>query len=100
MAKSPAQLQSLARSHCPAAIRVCHGILHNKETPPQVKLQAAVILMDRGLGKPQQAVTLDVAVAITAIERTIVKPGAILEASPPAIIDITPEPDNPTESGD
>ncbi len=96
MAKSPAQLQSLARSHCPGAIRVCFGIMHNKETPPQVKLQAAVILMDRGLGKPQQAVSLDVSVAVTAIERRIVRPGDLLEAAMPEILDLELEPDEPT----
>ncbi len=56
-----------------------------------MKLQAAVILMDRGLGKPQQAVSIDVAVQITKIERTIVRPGDMIEAATEAaVIDLTP----------
>ncbi len=58
MAKSPAEIGALARSHCTTAIQVVRGILNNSETPPQVKLQAATILMDRGLGKPAQAIQI------------------------------------------
>ncbi len=32
--------------------------MNNNLTPPQVKLQAATILMDRGLGKPAQAIAI------------------------------------------
>ena len=79
---------------------MCRGIMHNKETAPQVKLQAAVILMDRGLGKPQQAVSLEVAVKITKIERIIVRPGDLIEEVLPEILDITPEPDGAATVGE
>ncbi len=59
MAKTPIELGALARSHCKTAIQVCRGIMNNDKTPPQVKLQAASIIMDRGLGKPAQAVTVE-----------------------------------------
>ena len=58
MAKSPAEIGALARSHCTTAIQVVRGIMNNSETPPNVKLQAATILMDRGLGKPTQAIAI------------------------------------------
>ncbi len=58
MAKSPAEIGALARSHCTTAIQVCRGIMNNGETPPSVRLQAATILMDRGLGKPAQAIQI------------------------------------------
>ncbi len=59
MAKTPIELGALARSHCMTAIQVCRGIMNNDKTPPQVKLQAASIIMDRGLGKPAQALTVE-----------------------------------------
>ena len=94
MAKSPAEIGSLAREACPKAINTVRGIMNSPETAPQVKLQAAVILMDRGLGKPQQAVSLEVAVTVTKIERVIIRPGDLIETVVPELIDITPEPDN------
>ncbi len=59
MAKTPAQLGSLARSHCLTAIEVCRGIMNNEETPPNIRLMAATILFDRGLGKPVQQLSVD-----------------------------------------
>jgi hypothetical protein len=58
MAKSPAEIGALARSHCTTAIQIVRGIMNNNETPPNVKLQAATIIMDRGLGKPAQAIAI------------------------------------------
>ncbi len=97
MAKTPLELGTLARSYCAQAIRVCQGIMDSEETPKNIRLQAAGILMDRGLGKPQQAVTVDVAVAITKIERQIVRPGELIETIIPEVIDLEPISDNPTE---
>lgn len=46
--------------------------MNNDTFAPQVHLQAAQILFDRGLGKPAQAVTVDITKTITLIERRIV----------------------------
>ncbi len=97
MAKTPLELGTLARSYCSQAIHVCQGIMGSEKTPQNIRLQAAQILMDRGLGKPQQAVSLDVSVAVTAIERRIVRPGELLEAAMPEILDLELEPDEPTD---
>ena len=69
--------------------------MHNEETPPQVKLQAASILMDRGLGKAAQAVTIDHQVQITTIERRIIDSQPIIDVTPeqPAALRIADETD-------
>lgn len=77
MAKTPAQITEVARRYCPGAIHVLRGLLHNTETPPAARISAAQALLDRGLGKPAQAVNVDVTVKITRIERTIVDPRVI-----------------------
>ncbi len=59
MAKTPLQLASLARSHCETAVHVCRGIMNNEETPPNIRLMAATILFDRGLGKPMQQLNVE-----------------------------------------
>ena len=46
--------------------------MNNGETAPATRLQAATILFDRGLGKPAQALTVDINKTITLIERRIV----------------------------
>ncbi len=70
--KTVAEIGTLARSHCKHAIHVVQGIMNNDESTPQVRLQAAQVLFDRGLCKPAQAVTVDVTKTITVIERRIV----------------------------
>lgn len=72
MAKTPAQITSIARGHCPGAISVLKGIMHCETAPHAARVSAAQGMLDRGLGKPAQAVTIDVTKTITLIERRIV----------------------------
>ena len=72
MAKTPAEIGSLAREQCPSAIHVLKGIMNCKESPESARISASNSLLDRGLGKPAQAVTVDITKTITLIERRIV----------------------------
>ncbi len=79
------------------AINVLKSIAASKKSPDASRIMASNSLLDRGLGKPQQALSLDVSVAVTAIERRIVRPGELLEAAMPEILDLELEPDEPTD---
>jgi hypothetical protein len=50
----------LARSHSPAAISTLAKIMRNERAPPAARLGAATALLDRGYGKPGQAVDLTI----------------------------------------
>ena len=92
MAKSPIEIGSLAREACPMAINVLKSIAASTKAPDASRIMASNSLLDRGLGKPQQAVSLEVAVTVTKIERIIIRPGDLIEAVAPELIDITPGP--------
>ena len=79
MAKSPAEIGSLAREQCPSAIHVLKGIMNNKKSPQAARIAASNSLLDRGLGKPAQSVSLDVQVQVTEIKRIIVQPGQVID---------------------
>ncbi len=53
--KDVADLMRLARKKCSKAINVCAEILEDESLPAVVRLDAAKILLDRGMGKPQVA---------------------------------------------
>ncbi len=72
MAKTPAEIGSLAREACPQAINTLRGIMNSKKAPQAARIAASNSLLDRGLGKAAQAVTIDVNVKVTAITRRIV----------------------------
>ena len=55
MAKAMADIRSLARAHTETAIRVLAGIMREDEAPAAARVAAAQALLDRGWGKPVQA---------------------------------------------
>lgn len=55
--KGMAELKALARQHAPAAIDTLASIMRDSLTPPAARVSAATALLDRGFGKPVQAVT-------------------------------------------
>lgn len=59
MAKAPTEIRSLARSHTETAIRVLAGIMQQEDAPPAARVSAASAILDRGWGKPAQAITGD-----------------------------------------
>jgi len=60
MAKTPTDIRSLARSHTERAIRVLARIMESPKAPASARVAASVALLDRGWGKPEQAMSLDV----------------------------------------
>lgn len=55
MATVPTEIKSLARSHTGAAVRVLAGIMRQPKAAPAARVAAATALLDRGWGKPAQA---------------------------------------------
>ncbi len=86
MAKTPLELGTLARSYCQTAIECARGIMNDTTTPKNIRIMAANILLDRGLGKAAQAVTVDMQVQVKSIERIIVDP-LIIEHEPDKLIE-------------
>ena len=60
MAKAPAEIRSLARSHTKSALKVLSGIMNEAEAPAAARVAAAQALLDRGWGKPTQFIGGDV----------------------------------------
>lgn len=60
MAKAPTEIRSLARSYTEKALKVLAGIMQQEEAPAAARVTAAVALLDRGWGKPQQTVDMTV----------------------------------------
>lgn len=54
MAKTPADIKSLARAHTAAAINCWAGIMNKTTAPESARIAAAQALMDRGWGKAVQ----------------------------------------------
>lgn len=57
MAKSLTDIRSLARSHTETALKTLAGIMEQSDAPPAARVAAANSLLDRGWGKPVQAIT-------------------------------------------
>ena len=54
MAKTPADLRSLARSYTEMGVRVLAGIANAEEQPASARVAAVTALFDRGWGKAPQ----------------------------------------------
>ena len=57
MAKTPADLRSLARSYTEMGVRVLAGIANAEEQPASARVAAVTALFDRGWGKAEQSHT-------------------------------------------
>jgi hypothetical protein len=71
------EIRSLARSHTRTALNVLVGVMRNTKAPAPARIAAANAILDRGWGKPKQAVETsnDSALElIHRIERVIVHP--------------------------
>jgi hypothetical protein len=55
MAKTPADIRSLARGHTASAVNVLAGIMNEPDAPAAARVSASTALLDRGWGKPVQA---------------------------------------------
>jgi hypothetical protein len=77
MARTLTEIRSLARSHTRSAIKALAGIMQCKDATPAARVSAANAILDRGWGKPPQAVQNGDGGAlefIHRIERIIVHP--------------------------
>jgi hypothetical protein len=59
MAKTPAEIRSLARGHTESAINCLAGIMNKDSAPEAARISAAIALLDRGWGKPTQPLSGD-----------------------------------------
>lgn len=50
-------LRLLVRTHTEAAIKTLVEVMRSKESPESARVSAATALLDRGYGKPSQAIT-------------------------------------------
>jgi hypothetical protein len=66
---------------------VLASIMRQPEHPPAARLAAAVALLDRGWGKPAQALTVDGETSIRVVIRHILEgpDGEAMDAEPPLI---------------
>ena len=58
MAKTPTDIRSLARSHTETAVRTLAGIMNEARAPASARVSAAIALLDRGWGKPEQSLDI------------------------------------------
>ena len=76
-ARSVTEIRSLARSHTKSALNVLVAVMRNTKATPPARVAAANAILDRGWGKPTQAIenaddgALEL---IHRIERVIVHP--------------------------
>ncbi len=56
--KDLSRFRELARAHTEAAINALVGIMNNKRAPSAARVSAACALLDRGYGRPRQAMEL------------------------------------------
>jgi hypothetical protein len=91
MVKALTDIRSYARSHTRLAIRALKGVAADKEQPGAARVAAAVALLDRGWGKPQQDHSLIGEKEITVTIRHLVEG---MPDTTTKIIDITPEKDD------
>ena len=62
MAKAPADIRSLARSHTASAIRTLAKIMTNGKAAMSARVAAAATLLDRGHGKAVQHIEAEISV--------------------------------------
>lgn len=74
--KATADVKAAAQHYTTQALTVLAEIMNSPEHPAAARVSAANVLLDRGHGKPSQAVELDATVKATVneIRRTIVRP--------------------------
>ena len=58
MARAPTDVRSLARVHTEPAIKTLVGIMNQKKASDTARIQASNSLLDRGWGKPAQALQI------------------------------------------
>lgn len=68
--KLPTDVKAIARVHTDGAVRVLASIMHAHDAPHASRVAAAIYLINRGWGQPQQAIELSGEVTTTKVIRT------------------------------
>ena len=85
MPKTLTEIRSLARSHTRTAINALVGVMKAKDATPAARVSAATAILDRGWGRPVQALengdngALEL---VHKIERIIVSPENVSPENP------------------
>lgn len=53
------ELAEMAKDHAAKALEVLVSVANNSKAPPAARVSAATAILDRGYGKPRQAVEVD-----------------------------------------
>jgi hypothetical protein len=74
--KAKKELQNMAKDHAQEALETLRKIMTNDQEPAAARVSAANAILDRGYGKPQQAIVgdPDAPVAVQMITRRVVDP--------------------------
>jgi hypothetical protein len=90
--KSISQIQLYALARCREAIDVITRAMRDPKDGDNVRLRAAELILDRGVGKPNQAVSLDLSLtksletmSLEELQDFRTRYAAIVSASPPLI---------------
>jgi hypothetical protein len=59
------EIADMAKDHAETALKVLVDVANNKKAPAAARVSAASAILDRGYGKPRQAVELEGAIAGT-----------------------------------
>ena len=71
--KTETQLKSLCRAYTEANVRTLAGWANGKDVNDDLKMRAILALMDRGWGKPHQAVTAELKGEVRVVLREMLK---------------------------
>jgi hypothetical protein len=74
--KATADVKTAAQAYTSEAVETLATIMRNAQMPAAARVSAASAILDRGHGKPTQAVELDATIeaGISEIRRTVVDP--------------------------
>lgn len=65
VSKAKRDLMAMAKDHAEAALGVLVSVAENKEASDAARVSAATAILDRGYGKPRQAVDIEADVNLT-----------------------------------
>ena len=87
------EIQELARQCSWEALEVLNGIMTDPENPPAARITAAIAILDRGWGKPAQAIQ-------STVTRVDVDPRSLTDAELAAIIAREDNSEPPEDQGE
>lgn len=74
MAKLPTDIRTMARAHTETALRILAKIVTAEDAPHSARVTAAIYLINRGWGQPEQAVEIKGEVTTKVIRTPTIAP--------------------------